>query len=223
MTIDSPSVLLVQNDVEPGRESDFDAWYLADHMPDRVSVSGFRRARRWRAFEGGPRDLSLYEIDGSHVMSSGAYLARLAEPTPGTRRNMDAFIGMRRSVCEVHGAAGFADGGCAVLVPAAPPAGDAWLARLLATSAWRADSNTGVVARALLRCDGEASRSNSVESRLRGSEDQTIDVAAWVEATTPAQARMAAAATGDALRAAGLVAGAPVLLHLIAAFQRPGG
>jgi hypothetical protein len=135
MTINSPAVLLVQNDVAPGRESDFDAWYLADHMPDRVGVPGFRRARRWRAFEGAPRDLSLYEIDALQVMASEPYLARLADPTPGTRRNMDAFIGMRRSVCEVHGADGFADGGCAVLVPAAPPAGDAWLVRLLSTAA----------------------------------------------------------------------------------------
>lgn len=222
MTIDSPSVLLVQNDVESGRQADFDSWYLADHMPDRVGIAGFRRARWWRAFEGGPRDLSLYEIDGAHVMSSAPYLARLAEPTAGTRRNMDAFIGMRRAVCEVHGAQGFADGGCAVLVSAARPAGDAWLARLLATTAWRADPDAGVVARALLRCDVGASRSDSVESRLRRTADQTIEAAAWVEAATPEQARAAAAATADALRSAGLVVSAPVLLHLIATFQRPG-
>src|SRR3974390_1741361 len=124
MTIDSPVVLLVQNDVAPGREPGFDSWYLADHMPDRVGTPGFRRARRWRAFEGGPRDLSLYEIDGLEVMSSAPYLARLAGPTKGTRQYRDAFMSMRRSVCEVHGAEGFADGVCAALVPITSPASD---------------------------------------------------------------------------------------------------
>jgi hypothetical protein len=221
MTIDSPAVLLVQNDVTPGREPGFDSWYLADHMPDRVSVPGFRRARRWRAFEGGPRDLSLYEIDGPEVMSSAPYLARLADPTEGTRRNMGGFIGMRRSVCAVQGAVGFADGGCAALVLAAPPAGDAWLAVLLAAQEWRADPDTGVVAHAILRCDVAASRSDSVESRLREGADQTTETAAWIEAATPEQTRAAAAATGEALRLAGLVVGPPVLLRLIAAFYRP--
>jgi hypothetical protein len=135
MTIDGPSVLLVQNNVEPGRASDFDAWHLSDHMPDRVGIPLFRR--------------------------------------------------------------------------------------VLPTPAWRADADAGVVARALLRGDSEASQFNRVESRLRKSMDQTIDAAAWVEAATPEQARIAAAPTVDALRAAGVVAGMPVLLHLVAVFQRP--
>lgn len=218
MTIDSPAVLLVQNDVAPGREAAFDAWYLADHMPDRVGVPGFRRARRWRAIEGGPRDLSLYEIDGTHVMSSASYLARLAAPTEGTRRSMGAFIGMRRSVCAVHGAEGFADGGCAALVPATPPEGTAWVARLLDIAAWRAGPEAGIVARALLRRDAGASRSDSVESRLRRTADQTIDAAAWVETSSPEQARTAADAVVAALRATGLATGIPVLLRLVATF-----
>ncbi len=219
--IDCPTVLLVQNDVEPEREAGFDSWYLADHMPDRVSIPGFRRARRWRAFEGGPRDLSLYEIEGPEVMSSAPYIARLAEPTEDTRRYMGAFIGMRRAVCEVHGADGFADGGCAAFLPVGPTDANAALARLIASDTWRPDPDTGVVARAVLCCDPAASRSDSVESQLRKGADQIIQAAAWIEAATPGQARGAVAAAAAAAGSAGLVVGAPVLLRLVASFVKP--
>ena len=219
MTIDSPAVLLVQNDVEVGREAGFDAWYLSDHMPDRVGTPGFRRARRWRAFEGGPRDLSLYEIDGPDALSSPAYLAKLAEPTAGTRHYMSAFIRMQRSVCAVHGAEGFADGGCAALLPLLPPVGEASLAGLAGAAGWQADPASGVVARALLRCDAGASRTDSVESRLRKGADQIIDAAVWIEATTPEQLQSAVDAACMAVQSQCLTSGAPVLLRLIASFR----
>jgi hypothetical protein len=219
MTVDSHTVLLVQNDVAPDREPGFDAWYLADHMPDRVGTPGFRRARRWRAFEGGPRDLSLYEIDGPEVMSSAPYLARLAKPTEGTRQYMDAFIGMRRSVCEVIDAEGFADGGCAALLPFMSQASDTSLSLLIASDRWRADPEAGIVARAVFRCDATASRSDSVESRLRRGADRITEVAAWIEAGTPEQVRLAVDAARAAAASAGLVADAPALLRLVAGFR----
>jgi hypothetical protein len=221
MTINSSAVLLVQNDVEPDRRLGFDSWYLSDHMPDRVGTPGFRRARRWRALEGGPRDLSLYEIEGLEVMSSAPYLARLAKPTEGTRRNMDAFLGMRRSVCEVRGAEGFADGGCAALLPIVPQPGDAPLTRLAATKGWRADPDTGVVASALLRCDVRASRSDSVESRLRKGADRTIEAAVWIEGATPEQVRTAVHAAAMAVQSDGSATDGPVLLRLVACFFAP--
>jgi hypothetical protein len=223
MTIDSPAVLLVQNDVEPAHLAGFDAWYLADHMPDRVATQGFRRARRWRAVTGGPRDLTLYEIDAPAVMSSAAYLARLAAPTDATSRYMRAFIGMRRSVCDVRGGEGFADGGCAGLLPIMSPAPPAALARLFAAAAWRADPETGIVARAVLCCDTDASRSDSVESRLRNGADQVIHAAAWIEAATQEQAGTAMIAAAGSAGAAGLTVGAAVLLRLVASMTKPPG
>jgi hypothetical protein len=217
MTIESPAVLLVQNDVTPGREDSFDAWYLADHMPDRVATPGFRRARRWRAIEGGPRDLSLYELDGLDTLTSPIYRARLADPTAGTRQNMDAFVGMIRSACVVEHEAGFADGGFAVLLPfaeAPPPA-------LLAAPVWQPDPGTGIVACAVLRADPGTSRTDTVESRLRTVPDRHIAAAAWIEAASAEQARAALDLARAACRAAGLAHGSAVLLRLVAAFQQP--
>jgi hypothetical protein len=221
MTIDSPAVLLVQNDVAPGREASFDAWYLADHMPDRVATPGFRRARRWRALAGGPRDLSLYEIDGLAVMASPPYLARLAEPTEGTRRHMDAFLGMVRAACDVPKAEGFADGGFAALLPISSPVPEAGIASLLADGGWGINPDAGIVAGALLRCDDVTSHSDSVESRLRREPDRRIAAAAWIEAASAEQAAGALGAAQDVLARAGLAGGAAVVLRLVATFHRP--
>ena len=243
MSIESPAVLLVQNDVASGREDSFDAWYLADHMPDRVATPGFRRARRWRAIEGGPRDLSLYELDGLDTLTSPAYCARLADPTPGTRQHMDAFIGMIRSACRVEHAAGFADGGFAVLLPfaavpptlpfaavpptlpfaAVPPTLPfaAVPPTLLAAPGWQPDPGTGIVACAILRADLGTSLTDTVESRLRTVPDRHIPAAAWIEAASAAQAAAALHLARAACSAAGLATGAAVLLRLVAAFQQP--
>ena len=216
MSIESPAVRLVQNDGAPGREDSFDAWYLADHLPDRVATPGFRRARRWRAIEGGPRDLSLYELDGLDTLTSPAYCARLADPTPGTRQHMDAFIGMIRSACRVEHAAGFADGGFAGLLPlaAVPPT-------LLAAPGWQPDPGTGIVACAILRADPGTSLTDTVESRLRTVPDRHIAAAAWIEAASAEQAAAALHLARAACRAAGLATGSAVLLRLVATFQQP--
>jgi hypothetical protein len=219
MTIGSPAVLLVQNDVVPGREAGFDAWYLADHMPDRVGVPGFRRARRWHAVSGGPRDLSLYELDGTAVMTSAPYLARLAAPTEGTRRFMDAFVGMLRSVCIVEQASGFADGGWAALLPVVPGGGAEGPDLGSVLDACRPEPESGVVASALLRCDDEVSRSDSVESRLRAGADGRIAAAIWIEAVSAAQAEAALHAARGALHRLGVATGQSVILHLVAAFR----
>jgi hypothetical protein len=201
--------------------AEFDSWYLAGHMQGRAGVAGFRRARRWRAFEGAPRDLSLYEIDGAHVMSSAPYLARLAEPTAGAQRNIAAFIGMRRAVCEVHGANGFADGGCAVLIPVAPLPGDEWLVRLLATTttAWRADLDAGVFARALLVAMPGPASQKAARAVFAGARTGRSSLQHGSRPPRPSEREWATASTAEALRSAALTIGAPVLPHLVATFS----
>ena len=48
-------VMAVWNDLEPGHEPEFEAWYRRQHVPERLRVPGFREARRYAAIEGGPR------------------------------------------------------------------------------------------------------------------------------------------------------------------------
>jgi hypothetical protein len=67
------ALLLVMMDIDPEHEEDFNRWYSEEHVPERLSVPGFVSARRFRAVEGSPRYLALYELDSPDVLQSDAY------------------------------------------------------------------------------------------------------------------------------------------------------
>lgn len=59
---------------------------MTDHLPDRLSVPGFRLGRRFEAIEADREFLTYYRVDAPAVLASAAYRARLAEPTEDTCR-----------------------------------------------------------------------------------------------------------------------------------------
>ena len=67
-------LLLVMRDIDPEHEDDFNRWYNEEHVPERLAISGFVRARRFRALSGEPRFLALYELDSPDVLQSEEYL-----------------------------------------------------------------------------------------------------------------------------------------------------
>jgi hypothetical protein len=84
-------------DVDAGALDDFNAWYREQHIPERLGVPGFLRARRYEATGGGPAYFTLYETESAAVLSSAAYLARLNAPTDWTRRVLAAIRTMIRN------------------------------------------------------------------------------------------------------------------------------
>lgn len=91
MALLGKAVLGVWNDVDPSIENDYDDWYLHEHIPERISVPGIVRGRRYRALEGSPRFMAMYEALAVDVLTSGAYRTQLANPTVWTRRVMPGF------------------------------------------------------------------------------------------------------------------------------------
>jgi hypothetical protein len=73
-------------DVDAGGLEDFNAWYRRQHLPERLSVPGFLRGRRYESGGAGPRYFTLYETADATVLSSAPYLERLNAPTDWTRR-----------------------------------------------------------------------------------------------------------------------------------------
>jgi hypothetical protein len=83
-------------------EEEFNAWYDSEHLPERLSIPGFRSARRWIA-DGKPGDgkyLATYELDSPGVLTSPEYLARFQNATPWTRRCLDTAVVFERWACE---------------------------------------------------------------------------------------------------------------------------
>jgi hypothetical protein len=95
-------LLLVMSDIPSDQEEDFNRWYDEEHMAERMAVPGFLRARRFRAVEGTPRYLALYDLETPDVLQSEAYKYYLtgAGETAWTRRVRSAMQNFRRNVYE---------------------------------------------------------------------------------------------------------------------------
>lgn len=156
-------VLAIWNGIEAGHEADFLRWHVGEHIPERLAVPGFLRARRYTAIEGTPAYFNFYEVETPGILTSPAYLDRLNAPSEQTRRIVPHFTDMTRTLCEVttshgRGVAGF----MITLGFEAPPddASDA-LDALLASP--------DISAAHLLYRAAEAQRTQ--ESRMRGRPD----------------------------------------------------
>ena len=111
MSLAGEGVIAIWQDLAPEAKQEYREWHNRQHVPERLSIPGFRRARRFVAVRGGPEFYTLYEADTPETVSGKAYLDRLNAPTEWTRRIMPAFRNMARSVCRVVYSAGLGEGG----------------------------------------------------------------------------------------------------------------
>jgi len=98
------ALLLVMMDIDPEHEADFDRWYEEEHIPERMAIPGFVSARRFRAVEGGPKYLALYELESPEALDSEAYRYWYGEGrTDWTRRILENVRNYVRNVyVEIH-------------------------------------------------------------------------------------------------------------------------
>lgn len=73
------ALLLEAADISPEREAEFNHWYDQEHVRGELANPGFRAARRFKALEGQPSYLALYELDSVDVLSTEAY-SRVSDP-----------------------------------------------------------------------------------------------------------------------------------------------
>ena len=177
------AAVLIWNDVAEEGRREFYEWHDKEHLPERLSIPGFRRGRRYAKPGHSPQWFTLYEARDVDVVTSREYLARLDAPTEATTRALAHFRNTSRAVCRIAGSAGSSSGGYALTLRFSanetrsllPFASNELFPDLLAM--------TGVVACHLFAADESASRTPTTESRTRA-----FDVPSWallVEATTP--------------------------------------
>ena len=88
-------------DIGPDHEARFLEWHNCEHMPERVSVPGFREGRRYRELGGSSRYLMMYFTENADVLGSSEYMDRLNHPTPWTRESLGHFRNPSRNVYTV--------------------------------------------------------------------------------------------------------------------------
>ena len=180
-------LLAIWHDVVSGREAEVSHWYNTEHHAERLGVEGFLSARRYRLAGGeGRQFMSLYRTRDPAVLTSVAYRARLAAPTPRTREIMPLYRNMSRTVCRIALQRGVASGG-----------GVAALAGREAPGDWAIDAVFEALAArpGVLRCrwlltepDEKASAQGSTEGALRAGGDASVAWAALVDTNEASEA-----------------------------------
>lgn len=84
----------------------FQQWHNCEHIPERVSIPGFDRGKRYRDIDGKLHFLMFYETQSSSVLGSEAYLAALNNPTPWTKESLTHFRNPVRNIYELIGSSG---------------------------------------------------------------------------------------------------------------------
>jgi hypothetical protein len=93
-------ILAIWNDCRAGREAEFEAWFQGEHLLERLAVPGFLFGRRHQAISGSAGYSNFYLVESPAVLTSKAYLERLDNPTPMTKKIMsEVFLNMNRTLC----------------------------------------------------------------------------------------------------------------------------
>ena len=199
MSLLGAGVVLVWCDIEDAARDEHEAWHSYQHMPERIAIPGFLRARRGITTQpDAPRIFVIYELQSLAVVSSPEYLARLNNPTEWTRRMMGSVKRLGRTPCRIIASHGSGTGTHVLAVRIAPPPGQAdalrhWLVKealpemvrhpgLLSVHLLERDQGTGIVA--------------TNEQQLRGRPD---DLADWVIVVDGYDARTVADTTNKVL------------------------
>lgn len=160
-------------------EEGLNEWWTYEHLPERIAIPGFRRARRYYSLSenGKSQYLVCYEVSSLDIFTSPAYMDALNNPTPGTQAYMPLMASLNRLVCRVVqscsrpefsecSASGSGTGATLVLITFQPPTSQnlrdelgAWTAETI----WPALSShhQSLLAIHLLRYDNYASQSGS--------------------------------------------------------------
>ena len=181
-------VLAFWHDVAPGSDAEFDHWHLSEHIPERIAVPGFLRARRYVTLDAPPKYFYFYETESLETLRSPAYLARLGDPTPWTRRTMPLVRNNKRTACRVLTSAGAGLGGVIATLELGPRAGheDELRSWLTGTALRAAAEHPGIVATHLL--EGDASTSTAAkgdEKKLLATPDEVVGWVVLIEAADP--------------------------------------
>lgn len=93
-------------DVDPALDKETDAWYIEEHMPERIDIGGYRRARRLQALEGTPRYLTLFEADTPQALASQGYLSLVGKISDQSKRIRAGFSNVARNTFRVRATQG---------------------------------------------------------------------------------------------------------------------
>lgn len=169
--------LVIWHGITPDGEADMIRWHDTEHIPERVSVPGFLRGRRYRDAVHPRQYLDFYETESVETIRSAPYLERLNHPTAWTSRVLPHFRDTVRLGCRVVASVGRGQGGAALTVRLRPAPGREAMLRDWLTGAGLAllRESAGVVGVHVLETVPETTRIRTAEGKLKGGEVAAAD------------------------------------------------
>lgn len=214
------AMLAIWSDVTPAQETDYLHWLTREHTAERIGLPGFEAVRVLRA-DRSPNEaeaeacryLILYDLEAPSVLTSPAYLARLNEPTPWSRRIMPTLRNFARGGGAVRARRGTGAGARLLALRLnRPVAGAEPLLDALA-------AEDRVCAARLLEVDREGSDVPTSERALRGG-DGSFAGLLLVEATGEEALRAALSRHRPAVAALGAESGEPAVYTAVFSLRK---
>ena len=191
------AILAIWNDIAPGGDAEFNHWHISEHFPERLSVPGFLRGRRYDVASGTPAYFTLYETESVDVLQSPGYLARLNAPTSWTTKCIQLFRNNRRTACRNTVSLGQGVGGALATLELGPAAGgdEALRAWLIATALPALAGRPGITGAHLSEADVEMTVVRTAEKKLLDKPDTLARWVVMVEGLDPETVAGGCAAT----------------------------
>ena len=126
--------LALWNDVEPGRQCEYESWHTLEHVPERVAVRGILSGRRYVRAEGAaisPFYFTLYDLDRPSVLESSDYVDLLRSPTRWSAEMRPSLRRFTRIPCRREFSLGNGIGGAVAVIRAKALSGEVRLALAL--------------------------------------------------------------------------------------------
>jgi hypothetical protein len=95
-------VLALWLDVAPQLDEETDHWYIDEHMPERLDIGGYLRARRYEAAEGAPKYLTMFEAATPAALASEGYLRLVKQISAQSQRIRAGFSNVARNTFRVR-------------------------------------------------------------------------------------------------------------------------
>jgi len=112
MGLKGSAFLAIWHDIEDGAHDEYIEWHTREHMPERLSIPGFRTGKRLHAPAAARYVFgTIYAGETVETFRSPAYLERLNNPTRWTAAVAPSFRNFLRVACERIASAGHGDGG----------------------------------------------------------------------------------------------------------------
>lgn len=197
------AILAFWADVEASGEADYNDWHTREHMPERCAVPGFLRGRRYVAVAASPKYFMMYETETLETLASPAYVERLNNPTPWTRKCLALFRNSNRTACRTTLSIGRGIGGAMATIRLGPSAGREQALRqwLTGEALPKLLERPGISAAHLCEADVETTTVKTAEKSIR---DKPDEVARWALFVEGIDADIVQRACADALGAAAL-------------------